>query len=420
MPAYSSMPAYSTSTPAYSTHDEGHSPLAAAARMMAGRRSRISWGAILAGAVTAASTFVLLSLLGVAIGAGGLRFTETAASDLAANYGLGAGIWTALNLILSLAFGGYVASRLSGTHSHLDAELHGITVWGVTILLMSLLLTQAISSILGTAASTAGSAVGGSASSLVGAAASQVGGGAGLVRQLEQGLLTNGDPTQMSREQINAEIATLAGRRVINGSLSDPDRDRLTTLVAAQAGISKDEAARRVARMEQDAQNAVSEAGQRARRAGEVAARDAAATAKALFSSLLLGLAGALVGAWIGTRHARVLRPHEEDPGHEVHTTTTVTHHPYEPTMAPVHGTTVLHDPVTTTSSPVAARVYDDAGRTVPAYLRSASFPATKQELLRLARLNNDDPTALRRLELVPDRSYSSINDLMSVLLTTA
>src|SRR5215831_15800757 len=120
--------------------------------------SRISWGSVLAGAVVAAASFVLLSLLGVAIGAGGLRFTQTTASDMA-GYGLGAGIWTAINLILSLAFGGYVAARLSGTHSHLDAELHGITVWGVTILLMTMLLAQAIGGILGTVASTAGSAV---------------------------------------------------------------------------------------------------------------------------------------------------------------------------------------------------------------------------------------------------------------------
>jgi hypothetical protein len=199
---------------------------------------------------------------------------------------------------------------------------------------------------------------------------------------------------------------------VINGSLTDQERDRLSTLVAAQAGISKDEAARRVARMEQDAVTALAQTSQQARTAAEAAARGAAVSAKALFSGLLLGLAGALVGAWIGTRHARVLTPHHE-PEYEAHTTTTVTHHhTYEPT-------TVAH-PVYETAPPANVRVYDDDHRVVPAYLRNASFPVTKQELLRLARLNNDDSAALGRLERVPDRSYSSINDLMSVLLTTA
>src|SRR5215469_4819260 len=345
-----------------------------------GRRrsySRISWGSVLAGAVVAGASVILLSLLGVAIGAGGLRFTQTTAADVA-SYGLGAGIWTAVNLILSLAFGGYVAARLSGTHSHLDAELHGITVWGVTLLLLTVLLAQAIGGILGTVASTAGSAasaVGGSASSLAGAMANQVG-SPGLLDQLQQSLITNGDPTQMTRAQITAEITTLAGRRVVNGSLTDQERDRLTTLVAAQAGISKDEAARRIARMEQDAVTALAQTGQQARTAAEATARGAAVSAKALFSGLLLGLAGALVGSWIGTRHARVLTPHHE-PEYEAHTTTTVTHHTYEPTVATHH---TAYEPLTT--SPAGVHVYDD-NRTVPAYLRNASFPVTKQELLR-------------------------------------
>src|SRR6516165_6705309 len=77
---------------------------------------RISWGAVVAGAVVAAATMLLLSFLGDAIGAGALQLTQTSASELS-HYGLGAGLWTAINLILSMGFGGYVASRLSGTHS---------------------------------------------------------------------------------------------------------------------------------------------------------------------------------------------------------------------------------------------------------------------------------------------------------------
>src|SRR6516165_4049781 len=287
-----------------SAYDESYPP---AGTRIGSRRSysRMSWGSVLAGAVVAGASTILLSLLGVALGAGGLRFTQSTASDVA-GYGLGAGIWTAINLILSMAFGAYVAARLSGTHSHLDAELHGITVWGVAILLMTVLLAQAVGSILGTVASTAGSAassaVGGTAS-LAAGAAKEVG-SQGLVDQLQQSLTSSGDPTQMTRAQITSEITALAGRRVVNGSLTDQERDRLTTLVAAQAGISKDEAARRVARMEQDAVAAVASVEQQARKAAETAARGAAAGAKALFSGLLLSLAGALVGAWLGTRHA--------------------------------------------------------------------------------------------------------------------
>jgi hypothetical protein len=384
---------------AYSAYDDTHLPTTA---RVGSRRSysRMSWGSVLAGAVVAGASMILLSLLGVAFGAGGLRFTQTTASDMA-GYGLGAGIWTAVNLILSMGFGAYVAARLSGTHSHLDAELHGITVWAVAILMMTVLLAQAVGSIVGTVASTAGTAT-----SVVGGVVQQVS-PKGLVDQLEESLSSSGDPTQMTRTQINSEIATLAGRRIVNGSLTDQERDRLTTLVAAQAGISKEEAARRVARMEQDAVTALSQAEQQARKAAESAAHGAAAGAKALFSGLLLSLAGAMVGAWMGTRHARVLTPIQEHE-YDTHTTTTVTHHVQEP-VAATHYT--VHEPVT--SAPTTVRVYDER---VPSYLRSVSFPATKQDLLRVARANNDEPGVLHRLEQVADRSYSSLQDLMTAL----
>ena len=398
----------------YSAYDETHLP----ATVRVGSRrtySRMSWGSVLAGAVVAGASMILLSLLGVAFGAGGLRFTQTTASDMA-GYGLGAGIWTAINLILSMGFGAYVAARLSGTHSHLDAELHGITVWAVAILIMTVLLAQAVGAIVGTVTSTAGTAASGAVSgagSLASGVAQQISPQA-LTDQLQQSLTSSGDPTQMTRAQITSEIAALAGRRIVNGSLTDQERDRLTTLVAAQAGISKEEAARRVARMEQDAAAALTSAEQQARKAAETAAHGAAAGAKALFSGLLLSLAGALVGAWLGTRHARVLTPHE--PEYDTHTTTTVTHHAYEPVVTTGH--TVVHEPLA--AGPTTVRVYDEPAGTVPAYLRGASFPATKQDLLRLARANTSEPMTLRRIEQLPDRSYSSLNDLTSALLAAA
>lgn len=36
-----------------------------------------------------------------------------------------------------------------------------------------------------------------------------------------------------------------------------------------------------------------------------------ASGARALFTSLVFGLLGALIGAWLGTRHKRVLHAHE-------------------------------------------------------------------------------------------------------------
>src|SRR5208282_1719035 len=347
----------------FSAYDETNLPTAT---RVGSRRSysRMSWGSVLAGGVVAGASMILLSLLGVALGAGGLRFTQTTASDMA-GYGLGAGIWTAINLILSMAFGAYVAARLSGTHSHLDGELHGITVWAVAILLATMLLAQAASLAVNTV--TTGTGAGGS---LTGSLTQQVGPQV-LLDRLQQSLTSNGDPTQMTRSQIANEITTLTGRRVLNGSFTDQDRERLTALVAAEAGVTKEEAVRRVARMEQDATATLTQAEQQARAAAETAASGAALGAKAIASALILGLGAAMLGAWFGTRHARVLTPAHE-PAYDTHTTTVVTHAPYEPL--------VTHTAYEPPAAPASVRVYDETGRTVPSYLRDISFPATKQD----------------------------------------
>jgi hypothetical protein len=108
-----------------------------------------------------------------------------------------------------------------------------------------------------------------------------------------------------------------------------------------------------------------------------------------------------------------VLTPHE--PEYDTHTTTTVTHHAYEPVVTTDHA---VHEPLA--AGPTTVRMYDEPAGTVPAYLRGASFPATKQDLLRLARASNSEPMTLRRIEQLPDRSYSSLNDLTSALLAAA
>jgi Protein of unknown function (DUF2795) len=354
--------------------------------------NRISWGAVFAGAVVAAATMLLLSLLGVGFGASALRLSVAGAAELR-DYGLGAGIWTAVNLILSMIFGGYVAARLSGTHSHLDGELHGITVWAVATLLATFLLGQLASLAVGTATSASGVANG----SLTGSLAQQAG-PQGLLDRLQQSLTANNDPTQMTHDQIRSEIAALTGRLLLNGNLSDQDRDRLTTLVAAQANVTPEEAARRVARMEQNATTALAQA----RTAADTAAAGAALGARAIFSALLLGLGAAMLGAWLGTRHARVLHPVQEHT-YELPRTSYVAPAAYAPPTAP----TSVH-------------VYEDAGRSVPSYVQHVTFPATKQELLRAARASNEEPMALRRLEQIPDRAYTNVNDLMSALLAMA
>src|SRR5215475_14826248 len=73
-----------------------------------GNGSRISWGAVIAGAIVAAATSLLLSLLGAAFGAGSVGDLQAAARGEAGAAGAGMAIWAIIDLFLSMLFGGYV------------------------------------------------------------------------------------------------------------------------------------------------------------------------------------------------------------------------------------------------------------------------------------------------------------------------
>jgi hypothetical protein len=359
-------------------------------------RSRISWGAVLAGAVVSVATTLLLSLLGVAMGAGSIHALDTTATDLS-NYGAGAAIWEIINLALSMAFGGYVAARLSGTHSHLDGELHGVTMWGVAVLLGSVLLAHAVSGLVGLVGPGFGSAVSravGGPGVISGLVSSEVSPQAAIDR-LQQSLGNSSDLTTMSREQIGAEIAALVRNRLINGSVSEPDRTRLVNLVAAQSGVTREEAAHRVAQVESDAKASLAEVEQRARAAADEVAHRTATAARALFTALVVGLLAALIGAWLGTRHKRVLHPAVE--------------HAY-----------TAHDPRPLWADPASVSVYDDTGRLVLQYLRGVTFPLNKHDLLGLARSRNAGSSLLQSIERMAEGSYANTDEVLRALGSTA
>jgi len=88
-------------------------------------RSRVSWGAILAGAFIALAVFILLNTLGLALG---VTVADRADAD---TLGMGAGIWSAATLLIALFAGGCVASRCSVGETKTEAMFYGVLVWGV-------------------------------------------------------------------------------------------------------------------------------------------------------------------------------------------------------------------------------------------------------------------------------------------------
>ncbi|WP_458094259.1 hypothetical protein [Roseomonas sp. WA12] len=282
---------------------------------------RVSWGAVLAGAIVALAIGLMLNVLGAAVGA---TLVDTTARDTpaASSFGIGAGIWLLVSNLIGLGVGGYTAARLSGTASNTDATLHGMAMWAASFLISAMLLGNLVAGVASTAASGVTGAIGGIASG-IGSAASAVGGQVAnrtstdaaqsaaqrIVERAQNALAGAGNaPAAMTSDQRKAEIATVVGRWVSDGNLSGGDRDRLNALVAAEYNVSPEEAQQRVAQAEQQARQSLQQAEQRARQAADAAAKGASVATFSIFLTMLLGLLVTIVGARRGTRDRLALR----------------------------------------------------------------------------------------------------------------
>ena len=136
----------------------------------ADRRVKIvSWGSVIAGAVTVLAVSLLLSLLAGGLGLGQV---DADASNPLGGVGATFGWSSALFLLISLAAGGYVAGYLSG----IGGWIHGFLTWAVAMLVAAWLSVSALGGII----NTTGSVLGGAANATGGAAraATDVAGGA--------------------------------------------------------------------------------------------------------------------------------------------------------------------------------------------------------------------------------------------------
>ncbi len=107
--------------------------------------SRISWGAIFAGTLTALVVVFMLNLLGMGIGFS--TIDPLVESNPLKGLGTGALIWLGLSNLAALFVGGLVAGRMSGFTDKADGGLHGFLTWALFALISFYLLTSTIGSI---------------------------------------------------------------------------------------------------------------------------------------------------------------------------------------------------------------------------------------------------------------------------------
>lgn len=268
--------------------------------------TRLSWGSIFAGVVIAVAVQLVLGILGAGIG---LTMVDPVAGTTpgATGFGIGAGIYWLITTIVALGAGGYAAARVAGVHERFDALVHGLVVWGVTLILTLYLLTSAVGGIIGGAFRTVG-AVAGAAGTTVGAAAPKAASIAGIdegdVRSEAMEYLSDApsDPAQMTPEQAQKEIAKSLPALARGGTDGRQAESRIVDIVAAQRKISRPEAQAQVTRAKQQFAQTKTQAVATAKSATDQAAGAAAGTSFVLVLALLIGAAAAGFGATAATR----------------------------------------------------------------------------------------------------------------------
>jgi hypothetical protein len=115
-------------------------------------RNRVQWGPIIAGVLAAIVTFLLLTILGFALGASVLDPANTAGE-----IGTWAAVWGAISAIVSFFIGGWIAARTAAVDGAFAGVMNGLMVGAAGLLFIIWLTASGLGNLFGTIGSTVGS-----------------------------------------------------------------------------------------------------------------------------------------------------------------------------------------------------------------------------------------------------------------------
>jgi hypothetical protein len=290
---------------------------------------RISWGAIIGGTIIALVTQIILSLLGIGIGASTIHVQS---GQFGSGLGSGSAIWLVLTILISLFAGGYVAGRLAGFPAKQEGMLHGLITFGLVTLLSLYLLTTAVGAIIGGAGAAFGSILN-AAGQGIAAAAPKVADAAqqklaeqgidlsNLQAQADELLRQTGKPQlqpenlqSQAKNAVNQSTAqntpanstdqNASGSDLINklfsqgkDTLSAVDRDAAINVIVARTGKSREEAGQIVDKWQATYQDASKKLELTKEQAIQKSKEAADAAAKAATQAGLLGALAMVLGA---------------------------------------------------------------------------------------------------------------------------
>ncbi len=116
---------------------------------------RVRWGPIWAGLLAAFFTLLVLSLVGVAIGATTVNAGAAAQGNANSGAGTFSAIWAGITAILSFLIGGYIAGRTAAVHERGWAALNGALVFLLALPILLWLASQGLGALIGNASNIA-------------------------------------------------------------------------------------------------------------------------------------------------------------------------------------------------------------------------------------------------------------------------
>jgi len=305
-------------------------------------RRHVSWGAVFAGLLLALTCYLFFGVLGTAIGAA--TIDPMSERSPLSGFGTGAGVWVGISTLIALAVGAFIAGRNAAG----NGVLHGVLCWALTTLVALYMVSALAGNVIGAAGRLAGSGLALAGQGVAAAAPSVA---SGVKDQLQQNgvsfdfddarnqldtLLRQSGKAELAPEQLKsqADAAVADGKNTGAAASTTPqnadtdlgaffdrlrqrakpgleaaDREALVNIIVARTGKTRPEAEQIAANYEQTYNQAVAkweqlkvQAEQKAREAGDAAAKAVSQAAWAGVIVMLLGLAVSAAAGYFGRR----------------------------------------------------------------------------------------------------------------------
>jgi len=249
------------------------------------RGLRVGWGSVWSGFLVAVGVFMLLTVLGLAIGISAADVGPGEDGN-AAGLGIGAAIWSGLTLLVALFVGGMVATRTGMVYDKAAGIVEGMLIWVLFILTLVYMASSGISML----SSGLFSALGGVTQSA-----------ASAVKNLDVNSLTSGDVSQITARLNDPTTAQMVA--TATGMPQDEARKTLTG-IAQRVEEAKSDPAKAAAEARKGLQEVTAKAGARVEEAAARAQPYASTTLWSTLLAMILALAAAVGGAMAGRKQA--------------------------------------------------------------------------------------------------------------------